>query len=298
MSVTAVWVYLNGVFVRERNAVVSIHDRGFRYGDGVFETIRVYEGRSLLCEAHLDRLLRGASILGLPGLPTRERLAVVVRDLIDRNGLPTALLRITVTRGVSDGWEPQPDEPPTVIIVERPYSGYPDELYAQGVSVIVVDTTRIPASALDPAIKSLNVLPQVQAKREAQARGAHEAILCTETGSVAEGSVSNVFCVEAGRIKTPPVSAGILPGITRAVVIDLARREGLPCDETLLTPDELRHADEVFLTGTGMGVLPVTTVDGRTIATGRPGTITHALRRLYQDFIRASLVEARSSPLG
>ena len=293
---TAVWIYLNGMFIHERNAVVSIHDRGFRYGDGVFDTILVAESRPVLCEAHLDRLRRGASVLGLSGLPTREQMIAAIRELIDRNGLPTALVRLTVTRGASEGWEHQPEAAPTVVIAERPNAGYPARLYTQGAAVVVVGITRASPSALDPTIKSLNALPQVLAKQEATARGADEAILLAENGSVAEGSVSNVFCVTEGRIKTPPVSDGIFPGITRAAVIDLARREGLLCDELSLSPDELHQAEEVFLTGTGMGVLPVTSVDGRNISRS-PGPITYALRRLYQDFLRTSLLDGRSSPL-
>ncbi len=280
------WAYVNGAFVPDRDAAVSVHDRGFRYGDGVFDTLRVYDGRPFLLGEHLGRLSVSSQALGIGGLPPEDVLSALVREVISRNGFGHALIRTTVTRGGSDGWEPDPTARPSVVVVGRPFSGYPAHLYRDGVSIAVVTTVRIPASALDSAIKSLNRLAHIQAKREAMARGADEGVLCTETGLVAEGSVSNVFCVDAGRIITPPPSVGLLPGITRGVVIDLARREGLACDEAPFSPEDLQNADEAFLTSTGMEVLPVTRVDGRPIGGGRPGPIALALRRLYQGRVR------------
>ncbi|MBI3607191.1 MAG: aminotransferase class IV [Nitrospirae bacterium] len=269
----------------DRDAAVSVHDRGFRYGDGVFDTLRVYDGRPFLIDEHVGRLVASSKTLGIGGLPPGDALSALIREVITRNGFGNALVRTTVTRGVSDGWEPDPTARPSVVVVGRPFSGYPAHLYRDGAS-IVVTTIRIPASPPDPVLKSLNRLAQIQAKREAMARGADEAVLCTDAGLVAEGSVSNVFCVDAGRIITPPASVGLLPGITRGVVIDLARREGLACDETPFGLEDLQGADEVFLTSTGMEVLPVTRVDGRPIGLGRPGPIASALRRLYHVRVR------------
>jgi branched-chain amino acid aminotransferase len=247
----------------------------------------VYEGRPFLPDKHVRRLVASSDALGIGGLPSADALSALIREVISRNGFSNALIRTTVTRGVSDGWEPDPAARPSVVVVGRVFSGYPDHLYRDGAS-IVVTTIRMLASPLDPALKSLNRLPQVQAKREAMARGADEAVLCTDTGLVAEGSVSNVFCVDAGRIITPPASVGLLPGVTRGVVIDLARREGLACDEAPFGPEDLQGADEVFLTSTGMEVLPVTRVDGRPIGGGQPGPIALALRRLYHLRVRES----------
>jgi branched-chain amino acid aminotransferase len=281
------WAYVNGAFVPDRDAVVSVHDRGFRYGDGVFDTLRVYDGRPFLLDEHVGRLVASSKTLGIGGLPPENALSALIREVISRNGFSNALIRTTVSRGVSDGWEPDPAARPSVVVVGRAFSGYPDHLYRDGAS-IVVTTIRIPASPLDPVLKSLNRLPQIQAKREAMARGADEAVLCTDTGLVAEGSVSNIFCVDAGRIITPPASVGLLPGVTRGVVIDLARREGLACDEAPFGPEDLQGADEVVLTSTGMEVMPVTRVDGRPIGGGRPGPIASALRRLYHLRVRES----------
>ena len=263
------WAYVNGEFVPDRDATVSVHDRGFRYGDGVFDTLRAYDGRPFLLDEHVRRLVAASNALGIGGLPSEDALSALIHEVISRNGLSNALIRTMVTRGVSDGWEPAPTARPSMVVVGRAFSGYPDHLYRDGASIVVVTTIRMPASPLDPVLKSLNRLPQVQAKREAMARGADEAVLCTDTGLVAEGSVSNVFYVDAGRIITPPASVGLLPGVTRGVVVDLARREGIACDEAPFAPEDLQGADEVFLTSTGMEVLPVTRVDGRPIEIGR-----------------------------
>jgi branched-chain amino acid aminotransferase len=162
-------------------------------------------------------------------------------------------------------------------------------LYASGASIVILNESRLRPAALAPDVKSLSLMAHVQAKREAIEQGADEAVLCTESGFVAEGTVSNIFCVEDGRLRTPPLSDGILQGITREVVLDLARRDGLVTEESSITPESLREADEVFLTSTGMEVLPVTRVDGRPVGSGQPGAITLALRRRYQEFVRETL---------
>jgi branched-chain amino acid aminotransferase len=283
------WALVGGTFVRDREAVVSVHDRGFRYGDGVFDTLRVYEGRPFLLERHMARLLEGAGALGITPLPDPPALARLIRDLIDRNGLLHAVVRTTLTRGTSPGWDPSEAADPTVVAVEQPFSGYPERLYSSGASIVILADTRLRPAALAPSVKSLSLLAHVQAKREAIGQGADEAVLCTESGFVAEGTVSNVFCVEDGRLRTPPLSDGILQGITREVVLDLARRDGLLTEESSLTPESLREADEVFLTSTGMEVLPVTRLDGHPVGPGQPGVITQMLRRKYREFVKEAL---------
>jgi branched-chain amino acid aminotransferase len=283
------WAFVNGVFVRDQDAVVSVHDRGFRYGDGVFDTLRVYRGRPFLIERHIGRLIEGATAIGVAPLPTASALASAIRDLIDRNEIAEALVRTTVTRGISTGWDARHAGDPTVVIVEQPFAGYPDQLYRSGASIVILANTRLRPSALTPAAKSLSLLVHVQAKRDATARDADEAVLCSESGVVAEGTVSNIFCVRNGRLHTPPLSDGILQGITREVVLGLARRDGIETVEDRITPDELRTADEVFLTSTGMEVLPVTRVDGRRVGSGQPGAITQNLRKCYQEFVRETL---------
>lgn len=288
-----VWAYLNGEFVPDRDAVVSVHDRGLRYGDGVFDTIRVYDGQPFLLERHVNRLLEGAASLGLSRLPAASTLMRVIEELIERNGLREALVRATLTRGASEGWTPDDAARPTIIIIQKPFAGYPEDRYARGASIVIAETVYAPAASPTHAIKSLNYLTRVQAKREAMARGADEAVLCTEAGLVVEGSVSNIFCVDDGRVRTPAASLGLLSGITRAIVIDLARREGLPCEEALLTSEDLRQADEILLTNTGMETLPVTAVNGLPIGGGRPGPIGTALRRWYRTYVSERLSARR-----
>lgn len=249
----------------------------------------MYRGQPFLIERHLARLIDGATAVGIAPLPTASALASTVRDLIDRNEIAEALVRTTVTRGVSTGWDARHAGDPTVVIVEQPFAGYPDQLYRSGASIVILANTRLRPSALTPSAKSLSLLAHVQAKRDATDHGADEAVLCTESGSVAEGTVSNVFCVKNGRLHTPPLSDGILQGITREVVLGLARRDKIETVEDRVTPDELRTADEVFLTSTGMEVMPVTRADGRPVGTGHPGPITLALRRGYQEMVRETL---------
>jgi branched-chain amino acid aminotransferase len=283
------WAFVNGVFVRDQDAVVSVHDRGLRYGDGVFDTLRVYRGQPFLIERHIARLIEGTNAIGISPLPTPSAFASTIRDLIDRNEIPEALVRTTVTRGVSPGWEVRHAGDPTVAVVEQPFAGYPDPLYRSGASIVILANTRLRPSALTAAAKSLSLLAHVQAKREATAQDADEALLCSESGAVAEGTVSNIFCVKDGRLHTPPLSDGILQGITREVVLRLARRNGIETIEDRLTPDQLRAADEVFLTSTGMEVLPVCRVDGHRVGSGHPGEVTVLLRRRYQEFVTETL---------
>lgn len=288
------WALVGGTIVPDSEAVVSVHDRGFRYGDGVFDTLRVYEGRPFLLERHVARLLNGARALGITPLPDPPTLARLIRELIDRNEPLHAVVRTTLTRGVSPGWDPGEAVDPTLVAVEQPFSGYPERLYTSGASIVVLNESRLRPAALAPYVKSLSLMAHVQAKREASEQGADEAVLCTEAGFVAEGTVSNIFCVEDGRLRTPPLSDGILQGITREVVLDLARRDGLLTEESSLTPEVLREADEVFLTSTGMEVLPVTRIDGHPVGSGQPGQITLALQHRYHELVRETLGIRRS----
>jgi branched-chain amino acid aminotransferase len=283
------WALVNGTFVRDQDAVVSVHDRGFRYGDGVFDTLRVYQGHPFLLDRHLARLLDGAAALGITPLPDIAALARLIRELTDRNGLPHALVRTTLTRGVSPGWDPVEATDRTLVVVEQPFVGYPERLYTSGASIVLLTDTRLRPAAWVPTVKSLSLSAHVQAKREATNQGADEAVLCTESGLVAEGTVSNVFCVEDGRLRTPPLADGILQGVTREVVLDLARRDGLLTEEAQITPESLQEADEVFLTSTGMEVLPVTRVDGHLVGSGKPGVVTLTLRKRYQEFVRQTV---------
>lgn len=276
------WVYLSDKFVPQEEAVVSVFDHGFLYGDGVYETLRAYRGRVFQLAEHLARLERSASRIQLRLPVGRERLADLVRESLRRNQLQEAYLRITVSRGAGEiGLDPALCKAPMLVIIAKPFQPYPESIYTQGVSVTIAKTRRNLPEALPPQVKSLNFLNNILAKMEATAAGVHEALLLNHRGDITEGTTSNVFAVQGGRLLTPSVESGILEGITRGVVLQLASELGIPSEETRLTVEDLMRAEECFLTNTTQEVLPVTQVDGRMIGNGRPGEIT---RRLHASF--------------
>src|SRR5437660_8103534 len=223
------WVYLNDRFVPKEEAVVSVFDHGFLYGDGVFEALRAYRGRSCQLTEHLARLERSASELGMALPVTRERLADPVRESLTRNQLQEAYLRITVSLGPGEiGLDPALCKSPTLVVIAKPFEPYPASFYTDGVSVIIAQTRRTPPEALPPQVKSLNFLNNVLAKMEATAAGAHEALLLNHRSEVTEGTTSNVFIVTGGRLRTPSAACGILEGITRNVVLQLAQELSIP----------------------------------------------------------------------
>jgi len=276
------WVYLNDRFVPQEEAVVSVFDHGFLYGDGVYETLRAYRGRVFKLADHLARLERSASRiqLHLPAGP--ERLADLVRETLSRNLLQEAYLRITVSRGAGEiGLDPALCKAPTLVIIAKPFQPYPESIYAEGVAVILARTRRNLPEALPPQVKSLNFLNNILAKMEAKAAGAHEALMLNHRGDVTEGTTSNVFVVQEGRLRTPSVECGILDGITRELVLQLASELNIPSEEARLSIADLLRAEECFLTNTTQEVLPVTRVDGHVIGDGRPGVLT---RRIHASF--------------
>ena len=276
------WVYLNDKFVPQEEAVVSVFDHGFLYGDGVYETLRAYRGRVFQLAEHLARLERSASRIQLTLPVSRGRLTDLVRESLLRNQLQEAYLRITVSRGAGEiGLDPALCKAPTLVIIAKPFQLYPESLYADGVSVLIAKTKRNLPEALPPQVKSLNFLNNILAKMEAKAAGAHEALMLNHRGELTEGTTSNLFVVQGGRVRTPAVECGILNGITRGLVLQLASELGIPSEEARLTVDDLLRADECFLTNTTQEVLPVTRVNGTMIGNGRPGEIT---RRLHVSF--------------
>ena len=287
------WVYVNDKFVPQEEAVVSVFDHGFLYGDGVYETLRAYRGRVFQLAEHLARLERSASRIRLPLPISREQLAGLVRESLSRNQLQEAYLRITVSRGAGEiGLDPALCKAPTLVIIAKPFQPYPDSFYSHGVSVILAKTRRNLPEALPPQVKSLNFLNNILAKMEATAAGAHEALMLNHKGEVTEGTTSNVFVVQGGRLRTPAVECGILEGITRSLVLQLASELGIPSEETRLTVSDLTGADECFLTNTTQEVLPVTRVDRKMLGAGRPGDTT---RRLHTSF-RACLDRLLDAP--
>ena len=277
------WVYVNDRFVPQEQAVVSVFDHGFLYGDGVYETLRAYRGRVFQLADHLARLERSGSRIRLHMPVGRERLASLLRESLRRNQLQEAYLRVTVSRGGGEiGLDPALCKSPTLVIIAKPFQPYPDAFYTDGVAVIIATTIRNLPEALPPQVKSLNFLNNILAKMEATAASAHEALLLNHRGDVAEGTTSNVFVVQGERLRTPAVECGILEGITRQLVLQLAHDAGIQTEETRLAVDELLRADECFLTNTTQEILPVTRVDGKMVGDGRPGAITRRLHGLFR----------------
>jgi branched-chain amino acid aminotransferase len=284
---TSLKVDLNGQLVPKEEARVSVFDRGFLYGDGVFETLRVYNGIVFRRDAHWDRLQRSASLIRLElpftGNEYRERLDRVVAV----NKLTEAVARVTVSRGVGEGsFTIDYDQRPTTVFAARPFEGYPEECYREGVVIVLAKTRRLDPAALSPAAKSANYLNSVLAKGEADDAGAFDAIMLNADGFLTEGSVTNLFMVQGGKLLTPSVDSGILPGITRATVLELARDVGAEPTETALKSEDLLGSDEVFLTNTTAEVMPVVKVGDAQIGAGTPGGVTRELHRAYRELVR------------
>ena len=280
------WIFLNDKFVKQEDAVVSVFDHGFLYGDGIYETIRSYGSRLFMCEQHITRLFRSAEAIGLTIPIHRTHWPGLLHESMARNDVGTlqrdAYLRVTVSRGAGGiGLDPALCPSPTVVIMAKPLVAPAAALYETGVDVILATTRRNLPSALSPQIKSLNFLNNILAKREALAAGAFESVLLNWEGHVAECTTSNLFFVTDGCLRTPSLECGLLDGITRSVVLQLAKEERIPVEEGRFTPAALYQSDESFATNTSMEILPVTSVDRKPIGDGKPGPLTRALRSLF-----------------
>jgi branched-chain amino acid aminotransferase len=282
-------IYIDGKYYDERTAKISVFDHGLLYGDGIFEGIRVYNGRVFKLKEHIDRLFCSAKSLMLQiPLGHAEVMAAVI-EACRRNRLRDGYIRLVVTRGVGTlGLNPKSCKDPSVIIIAGKIQLYPVELYERGMEIITVPTTRSLHSALNPAIKSLNYLNNILAKIEANNAGCEEAIMLNAEGYVAECTGDNIFIVTEGRLLTPPLWAGALYGITRRVVMELAEESGLKVTETNLTRHELFNADECFLTGSAAELMPVVKIDGRVIGSGKPGPMMKKLVEQYRALTKVS----------
>ena len=275
-------IYLDGKYVDQADAKISVFDHGLLYGDGIFEGIRLYQGNVFRLEAHMERLWYSAKAILLDIPISRKAMAEVVCETCRQNGLRDGYIRLVVTRGVGDlGLAPWLCEKPTLFIIASKISLYPQEHYDNGLSIVTVATRRISQDMLPSTVKSLNYLNNILAKIEANNAGVEEAIMLNAEGYVAECTGDNLFIVKGDRLLTPPLSAGALYGITRAVVLELAEQSGLKVAEPNLTRYDVFNADECFLTGTGAELIPVTKVDGRVIGSGKPGPVTKKLVAEY-----------------
>lgn len=274
--------FINGRWFPLSRAKVSVEDRGFQFGDGVYELIRTYQGKPFQAEAHLARLKRSAEAIGLDLVYSKKEWTALFARIIKKARFPEIKIYVQLTRGVAPRNHPFPKRSrTTVIVTARPIHPVPTRWVEEGVSIITRPDIRW--GRCD--IKSINLLPNIMARQEAEDRGAHEAIFIRED-RITEGSSSNVFIVIQGRLKTPPLGSDSLPGITRDLVMGLAKDAGIPAKETKIKFREFFSADEVFLTGTTVEILPVVMADDRVIGSRRPGPITRNLAQQFRDMTR------------
>jgi len=287
--VTSLKIYIDGKYFDEQSAKISVFDHGLLYGDGIFEGIRAYHGRVFKLKEHIDRLFYSAKAILLNIPMAHEEMVRAVVATCRENQIRDGYIRLIVTRGVGGlGLNPNRCKNPSVIIIADKIQLYPPEMYERGLDIITVPTVRNLHSALNPAIKSLNYLNNILAKIEANNGGCEEAVMLNAEGYVSECTGDNLFIVKAGQMFTPPLSAGALYGITRSVVIDLAKEACIAVSEPNLTRYDLFNADECFLTGTGAELIPVVKIDGRVVGSGKPGAVTRSLVEKYKALTKAS----------
>lgn len=280
-------VYINGKLYDKPDAKVSVYDHGLLYGDGVFEGIRVYESKVFRLKEHIERLYDSARHIYLEIPMGREQMTEAVLDTVRANDKKNGYIRLVVTRGAGYlGLDPRKTSDPQVIIIVDDISLYPAELYDAGMEIVTAATIRNHPNAVNPRVKSLNYLNNIMAKVEGVRAGAMEALMLNHKGEVAECTGDNIFVIKRGVLKTPPPDAGILEGITRNAIIELARAANIPAQEIALTRHDVYAADECFLTGTAAEVIPVVKCDGRPIGTGKPGPITRRLREAFVQLTR------------
>ncbi|MEX2186457.1 MAG: branched-chain-amino-acid transaminase, partial [Pirellulales bacterium] len=281
-------VFINGKLYAKDDAKISVYDHGLLYGDGVFEGIRSYGGKVFRLREHLVRLWDSAKAIRLTIPMSIDAMEKAVYDTLAANELKDAYIRLVVTRGAGTlGLDPNRTSDPQVIVITDKIAMYPPEYYEQGMSIITASTIRNHPAALSPRIKSLNYLNNIMAKIEGLQAGCIEALMLNHKGEVAECTGDNIFLVRHGDVLTPPIDAGILEGVTREAVIELARTDGLVVREIALTRHDVYIADECFLTGTAAEVIPVVKVDDRPIGDGKPGAVTRELMRRFREFTRA-----------
>lgn len=281
-------VWIDGQLMPSQDAKISVYDHGLLYGDGVFEGIRAYSGKVFRLAEHLNRLFASAEAIRLKIPYTAQQLDDAIYETIEANGQSDAYIRLVVTRGPGDlGLDANKSPKAMVLIITDKIALYPREMYENGMSVITAKTLRTPPRSLNPQVKSMNYLNNILAKIEATDAGVSEAIMLNYEGFVAECTGDNIFIVADGKLLTPSVDSGILEGITRASVIELAAEEGIELQEVKLRLDDVYQADECFLTGTAAEIVPVMKVDDRIIGSGQPGPITVRLTDLFHQKVNS-----------
>ena len=283
----AATVNVNGRIADEQHAVVSVFDHGFLYGEGIYETLRTFNGEPFLFDRHMRRMRRSAGMLSLPVPLTDAQLHARCVETLNAAALGgdtgrDAYIRILLTRGVGElSYDPAGCPAPTIIVIVKPQVDPPPAVYEQGVTVAIVPIVRNHPGTVNPLIKSNNLLNNALAMQEAARRGAFEGVMRNYRGELAELTTANLFIVKDGAALTPPLETGLLPGITREFLFDVGAAAGIPVREQVMTDPDLFGADEAFLTSTTRGVVPIVRVDDRTIGAGKPGPVTNRLMEAY-----------------
>ena len=284
-------VCVNGRISSDRDAVISVFDHGFLYGEGIYETMRTYHGRPFLYDRHMRRLRNSARMILLDVPFADADLASQIRDTMAAANLngAEAYIRVLVTRGVGElTYDPQATPTPSVVVIVKPQVDPPAEAYDKGVRVVIVDVVRNHPKTVNPMIKSNNLLNSALAAQEAIRKGGFEGVMRNYRGELSECTTANLFIVKDGAALTPPLDAGLLPGITREFLFEIGKEVGVDVREQVLHDDDLLAADEAFLTSTTREAVPIVTVDDRTIGSGRPGPVT---RKLLEGFRRRAFAD-------
>jgi len=287
-----VYVYLNNKLVPASEAKVSVFDHGFLYGDGIYETMRVYDSVVFMLDEHIERLFRSASLIGLDIPKKISDIKISIYKTLKTNSLTNAYVRLTISRGYGPiGLDPDLCKEPTFVVMAHEFKNYPKPYYEKGIKLIISSVRRNFKEALNPQIKSLNFLNNILAKSEAKQADAYEAIMLNHLGHLAEGTISNLFFVRDDILCTPSVECGILDGITRRIIIDLALKNGIELKEGEFTPDELHLSSEVFITNTSMEVMPCRSLDKSEF---RVGEISRLLLKKYRQEVNAYVKEKKA----
>jgi branched-chain amino acid aminotransferase len=280
-------IYIAGKLEPQEDAKISVYDHGLLYGDGVFEGLRSYSGKVFRLAEHVERLFNSAKAIWLTIPMSQQEMCTAINQTVRANDIVDGYIRVVVTRGAGTlGLDPNKCSHPQVIIIADVISLYPPELYEKGLEIVTVSVMRTHPAALNPRIKSLNYLNNILAKIEGLQAGCIEALMLNHKGEISECTGDNIFLVRKGVLYTPPIDAGILEGVTRQAVIELAEKAGIKVREIPLTKHDVYIADEVFLTGTAAEVIPVVQVDSRTIGTGKPGPLTLDLEKRFHALTR------------
>jgi branched-chain amino acid aminotransferase len=275
-------LYLNNKLVPKNKALISVFDHGFLYGDGIYETLRAYKGVVFAIDEHIDRLFRSATMIDILIAKSHDAIKEAVYETIKENGHSEAYIRVTVSRGAGPiGLDPDLCKKPTFVIMSHEFREYPKHYYQKGVNIALVVTRRNFKGALDPQIKSLNFLNNILAKIEAKKRNAYEAIMLNHRGYIAEGTITNIFFIKNNILCTPAISVGILDGITRSIILDIARELKIETKEGRFRREDIYQAQEVFISNTTMEVMPIAEMDDIKIGS-KAGKVTKMIHRTYR----------------